>query len=210
MMTSKFASILEVSSTLHSLSNNQFVKTFEQLLETDEKHKPTIIFAIFRNFYDDCPPNDKLLEDLLKILGKLPQQKTNRKQQGTNNVNQFDKLPDSLFSNIASYLPSKDIFSKWNNVNHRFIQIGLKPESIMHFEFKNCDDFDTRYDGSAQFDLDTTLSKLELVENREESIFCDCDDDDHDTSIEYLVEQISIKHTKSLHLGMCLVCLFVY
>ena len=54
----------------------------------------------------------------------------------------FDGLPDGLLCQIASYLPAKNIFSKWNRVNRKFIQIGLKPipdvnDRIIYYAFKS-------------------------------------------------------------------------
>ena len=129
-MTSKFASILELSRLLHSQTNAEFSETLKRLVDINQRYKSAIISAIFRNFFQDSPINDRLLADSLRISRELLQDTTSTTNLQQSSINHFESLADSLLCKIASYLPTKDVFSKWNRVNHKFIQIGLKPESI--------------------------------------------------------------------------------
>ena len=51
--------------------------------------------------------------------------------------NLFDRLSDNILSFIGSYLSTKEIFWGWNHVNHRFIQIGMRSDTLQHWSL-NC------------------------------------------------------------------------
>ena len=192
-MTSTFGILLQVSTTLHASSSQHFLQVLKLLFEKNENHKSRIISAIFGNFYNDPKSIDsQLLEDLLNIS------KIQTKQQESRN--HFESLPDGLLCNIASYLPGKDVFCKLNHVNHRFIQIGLKPESITKFEFdsSDCKKIEANL---PKFKIDSTLSKLCSIHSCTSIDKYQLQDEKHETPMKYLLGGLSIKHAKSLSLG---------
>ena len=119
-------------------------------------------------------------------------------------TNHFSNLPDSLFCNIACYLDPNDILCKWNHVNRKFIQIGLKPESFTQFKFtKNRNNtYDKLEQYSPKFKLDYTLSKIV-------SITYDSDMDDGNKLAQQIVNEMPTKSVKSFALGMWFVILFI-
>ena len=137
-MQHKFKSLIELVVTWESLSNDDFVELVKHFLEIDSLglYKKAIISAIFEQLYDDGDSNDYLFfADLLTFSQGLQQLESNFTHEKECVGSKFEKLPETLLCQIASYLPAKNIFSKWNRVNRKFVQIGLKPESVKYLQF---------------------------------------------------------------------------
>lgn len=189
-MQHTFSRLIELVSTLDSLSKDELILLVENLLEIDASgaYKKAIISGIFRHIYHDgCNPKEKdaHLQMLSQAIQKSQSQCTNDKQ---SHESKFETLPESLLCHIASHLPAKDIFSKWNVVNRKFIRIGLKPESIKHFHFEE-QDLDLVQQYPPTFKCDITLSKLESLKIMT-------------STMGSLADSISTKHLKSLTVGM--------
>ena len=84
--------------------------------------------------------SQNVLQDLLTTVHSLTEKENSystSKQSGNSKSNIFDQLPDSLMCHIATYLQTREIFTKWNCINHRFIQIGLKPGSLHVWDMRD-------------------------------------------------------------------------
>ena len=186
-MSHKFATLTELISIWESVDTKEFVIVLKHLLEIDcvGVYKKAIISGIFKQLYNDGESNDDMfLADLLVVSEGLQQSNP-----PPSNESEFEMLPEGLICNIASYLPAKNIFSKWNHVNRKFVQIGLKPQSIKHFEFRKSDKEKViKY--PPQFKYDSTLSKLESLNST-------------DTTMGgLLMNHIGMKFVKSLTFSM--------
>ena len=192
----KFASLIELTSTWESLPNEEFAAIVKRLLEIDttESYKKAIISGIFQQLYDEGDTNDDMFyADLLVFSRELEANGSTIKKKLAEE-NHFERLPDSLLCNIASYLSTRDIFSKWNHVNRKFIQIGLKPQCFTHFEWNEEEMCDPK--NAVKFKLDVTLSKLESLHITENA---ECDPSL--SGMKHLLNEIPLKSTKCLTLG---------
>ena len=158
MTQQKFASLIELRHIWDSLSNENIVKVVQHVLENDVigEYKKTIISGIFKHIYEDGETNDySFFADLLVLSHELKQsQSESQSKDLKRNESKLEQLPDGVISHIASYLPARNVFTTWNHVNRKFVQIGLKPQSIEHFFiFK-------RNLNQPKFNLNVTLSKL--------------------------------------------------
>ena len=154
-MQHKFASLIELTTIWESLSNDELVTVIKHILENDVvgSFKKAIISGIFQQIYDDGDLNDDMFfADLLVLSQDL------KKSEIQSHESRIEQLADTLLCHIASYLPAKNVFSKWNLVNRKFIQIGLKPASIKRFESNS---FENVAQYPPKFNLDVTLSKLD-------------------------------------------------
>ena len=188
-MQHKFACLIQLTTIWESLPLHDFVNIIKHLLEVDalDVYKKRIISGIFQQLYDEGNSNDDMFfADLLVFSQNL--QLKSQAAKVSNNIhdddksskNKLEQLSDGLLCEIASYLPSKNIFCKWNLVNRKFVQIGLNPASINCFEcrIKN---------NPPNFKLDVTLSKLK-------SLYTSSSTND-------IINQVSIKHLESLTFG---------
>ena len=196
-MQHKFACLIQLTTIWESLPCHEFVNIITHLLEIDVVgvYKKGIISGIFQQLYDEGDSNDDIFfADLLVFSQNLQIQS----QLNVNNINnkpnknKFSQLSDGLLCDIASYLPSKDVFCKWNLVNRKFVQIGLNPASINCFTF-NRQDSKRVNEYLPNFKLDVTLSKLKSL-----VLYTS-------PSMKKIVDQISIKHLESLTFCMSLI-----
>ena len=193
-MQHKFACLIELRSIWESLCTDSFVHVVKHLLEIDAigSYKNVIISGIFQQIYDEGDSNDDLFFAHLLSVSQNKQElqsKPAMNEMKLNENDKFEKLPDGLLCNIASYFPAKDIFSRWNHVNRKFLQIGLKPQSIKHFEFMFVDsDEIPKYRPNFKFNL--ALSRLESLEV--------------DSWANDIFGKLSIKRVRSLTVGMYL------
>ena len=218
-MTHNFACLIEARSIWETLSQDDFQNVVDHLIKSN--HKKTVISGIFRQLYHEGDANDdKFYDDLLTISRTAQSQSQNKictnQADATVNeisddcepqihfINYFDFVPNDLFCNIASHLTAYDVFNNWNHVSRKFLQIGLKPESITSFSFthKNYQHIE-KY--TPKFSLGVTLSKLMSIES-----FVDtsngCNYEDY--SIAHLIAGsygIDAKHAKNIIVGMCIV-----
>ena len=195
-MQHKFASLIELRKVWNSLDTDGLLSVLKALLEIDviDSYKNAIISGIFQQIYDEGESNDDmffahLLTSSYNALSQQQAQSTNVKNSRQSNQDKFEQLADGILCNIASYLSCKNVFTKWTHVNRKFLQIGLKPQSIKHFKIginKH----------PPKFKFDVTLSKLESLHHEQEN---NCK---HMRSI---VTNLSTKHLRSLTIGMLFV-----
>ena len=142
---SKFSTLIEIRkcfTSCHIRDDKDIVlKLVEYLL--DNNHGSTIISGIFRQLYWEGENNsDEFLNDLLqhcKTITKNDKNK-NKKTEKKRFNGTFDVLPDSLLCHIGSYLTTSEIFSEWDLVNRKFLQMGLKPEILTQWNFNSDED----------------------------------------------------------------------
>ena len=184
-MQHKFASLVELRTIWDLLDGVSFANVVKQLLEIDVigSYKTAIISGIFQQLYDEGETNDDLFYVHLLTLSQNSMKQKHSKSESKSIENKFDQLADGLLSHIASYLPAKNVFSKWNHVNRKFLQIGLKPSSIKHFAFYNSDLFHVKKN-PPKFKYDITLGKLESLK--------------HFARMDGIVDKISMKHLRSI------------
>ena len=198
-MQHKFACLIELRSVWDSLSTDSFGHVVKHLLEIDVlgSYKKAIISGIFQQLYDEGDSNDDLffahLLEVSQNAQKLHSQSRKANDDSRLNIgkNKFLQLPDGLLCHIATYLPARCIFTKWNHVNRKFLQIGSQPQSIKHLKCMNID-FDYTSQHSPNFQFDLPLSRLESLAMN--------------LVINDVVDTISTKHVRSLTLCMCIFC----
>lgn len=150
------------------------VSTFIKVL-LDHNKRDTILSGIFRQLYREGDKNsDNLLMLLLTEAKSVNTNAQNTKGKANiknNSNNEIDNMPDSLLSKIGSYLPSKNIFSKWTRVNRKFVKTAYKPETIVNWNFVDCDTISSQLKQFApKFRLTCTVSRLNFVKyNRDYS-----------------------------------------
>ena len=137
-MPHKFASLIEVASIWHSLSNANVVKVAEHVLAKDVVglYTKAVISGIFKQIYDQGEMNDDLFFTDLLVLSQELMKSQSKDSKSPNDEetsvveSKLEQLPDNVLSYIASYLNSTNLFTQWNHVNRKLLQIGLKPESM--------------------------------------------------------------------------------
>ena len=157
------------------LPANSLIHWLSSLLQHEEIDlklvQNDICGTVLRHLYKRGETNSsKLLSDLLQESIRLSQMPIKRKNIGkklseANNENDekrdfISEIADSLLCNIASYLNTKELFGKWNNISHKFIQIGLKRESIRHFDLTFVNICNLTHFESPKFRLNSILSNL--------------------------------------------------
>ena len=197
-MQHKFASLIELTSLWDSLDTQNFLSVLKQVLEIDAigSYKKAIISGIFQQLYHEGESNDYFFYEHLLTLSKDELQSQSQSSiTCKQNENKFEQLPDGLLCHIATYIDAKNVFCKWNHVNRKFLQIGLNPSSIKHFEFSFAYSWKVKQN-VPKFKYDVTLSKLESLMNSQ--ILSSRND------IKGIADQISIQHLRVLRIGMFL------
>ena len=204
-MAHKFASLIELTSIWHSLSNANVVKLVEHLFEIDVvgSYKKTVISGIFKQIYDEGEMNDDLFfVDLLVLSQQLMKSQLDDSKypndEETPIESKLEQLPDNILSYIASHLNSKNIFTTWNQVNRKFLQIGLKPQSMQHFDFcENTNDNIRHNPPKFKYNVSLAKSISLLTLNLDCNCFANCN-------------QLSMNHLKSVVIkgGMSFLCIW--
>lgn len=142
MSATDFTKLLKLCSNLYHLSNENICKFIAHLLKQDHiSHKKyntiksKIVSGIFRSLYNNAsiPEHGTLIErlylyseQLCNTYGRDPNCLFVR----TPSI--FDCIPDSLLSQIGSYLTQNELFGCWNHVCRKFIETGMRPETTQH------------------------------------------------------------------------------
>ena len=137
--------------------------SFVDFLNKNEKHS-TVLSGIYRQLYQEGSVNSKdFLQSLLYQANELvTSQFGDDINLSITKKNDFEQLPVSLMCEIGSYLPTKNIFSQWNRVCQKFLEIGYQPQTHKSW------DFTSRPHGllklaMVKFKLTSLVSKLETV-----------------------------------------------
>ena len=132
----------------------------------DEGQKSTILNGICQQLYHDGDSNSiQFLQSLLSHSKKLVQSQSACNQAPTNSITNkdyFKRLPDSLISEIGSYLSSKEILTKWNIVNRKFLEIAYKPETHTKWDFSYNSDTNIE-ENKPKFKLNNLISKVKTM-----------------------------------------------
>ena len=116
-MQHKFASLIELTSIWDSLDTQSFVSVLKQLLEIDaiDSYKTAIISGIFQQLYHEGESNDHLFYAHLLTLSKDALKSRSQSQSIASKKieNKFEQLPDGLLCHIATFIPAKNVFTKW-------------------------------------------------------------------------------------------------
>ena len=163
-MSTTFATLLRTTHTLRFLSNAQLAVWIQFFLKNCKSRNGAnyIIDGVFKTLYEQGDCNDvEFFNELLKKSQELKESTTTEKET-TNNattsnsddestqekdninskpemsrkkVNYFQRVPDDLLCEIGSYLTISELFCRWNHVCHQFFQIGVRSETIQHWNF---------------------------------------------------------------------------
>ena len=135
-MSHKLLTLLTLRQTLEQLSPDTLLEWISWLLRQNGGAK-TVVAGLFREFYNQGNNNtNQFLSDLVAEATTLAAKNTKqvvKKQVESDDDEKIDHISDltsDLLCNIASNLPAQDVFSKWNCVSRKFIQTGLRSESI--------------------------------------------------------------------------------
>ena len=184
---SKFSTLIAIRkcfTSTHTCNDKETVlKLADYLL--DNNHGSTIISGIFRELYWEGENNsDEFLNDLLKYCTQITQNDKNHNKEKFKNNGTFDVLPDSLLCHIGSYLTSREIFGKWDLINRKFLETGLKPEILTQWNFNGDDDTNYCQINSCKFSVAPLLKQIEFFDMNESTV--------------ELAEEIHIESMKSL------------
>ena len=186
---SKFSTLISIRRCFDSVTISNEKRVVSKLVEhlLDSNHGSTILRGIFRQLYWEGEDNsEQFLNDLLSCCQKITSKDNTEKKIKKIGINcAFDQLPDSLMCHVGSFLTTREIFSKWDLVNRRFLQMGLKPEILTQWNFSN---YDKNYYkiNSSKFDISPLLQQIESFSLDEHT--------------EDLAEKIGIKQLKSLRM----------
>ena len=132
----------------------------------DEGKQSIILNGIYRQLYYDGDSNQiQFLQSLLSQSKQFIQSQSSTNDTSINaitNDNHFKRLPDSLMCEIGSYLSSKEILTKWNIVNRKFLEIGYKPETHTKWDFSYKSEANIEID-PPKFRINTLVSKLKIM-----------------------------------------------
>ena len=139
-MSLKFRLLLDFRSRLETLSAEGIAEITQQLCQNQKQDKTSTMSKIFNKLYNDGDSNTlEFFNDLIaqcdQLQAKYPKHIKSQTNKNKNKItsikfNRFNVLPDSVSCHIASFLNTKDLFTRWIHVNRTFCQIGLRPESI--------------------------------------------------------------------------------
>ena len=143
-----------------------------EFLVTNGKQS-TILSGIYRQLYHEGGRDEnhiKFLQSLLSHINKLiqsqPQSQSQTPRNETSphlrNDDYFNHLPNTLMCEIGSYLTSKEILTKWNIVNRKFLEIAYKPETHTKWDFSYDSDVYIKRN-KPKFGLNTLVSKLKTM-----------------------------------------------
>ena len=147
-MMNKFSTIIDFRKCFDSVdicnNNEVIVKLVQHLL--DNNHGSTIISGLFRQLYWEGENNtSEFLNDLLNYSKQITRTHTDTQKDKVNGT--FDLLPDSLLCHIGSFLTTRGILCKWDLINRRFLQMGLKAEIFTQWNVdENCPKILSKFD----------------------------------------------------------------
>ena len=205
-MTHKFLQLLTLRANLSSLSDEKLLEWLKYFL-SEQTGKSTIISGLFRELYNQGENNDNLFWNRLVVKSnELIDNKTSNNNENNNellyddndnNIDYISNIPDSLLSNIGLYLNTQELFTKFNHISHKFIQIGLKSDTIKHFDTKNMDE-DNIIDNPPKFKIDSILKNLKSIKI----------DDYMDVSS--IIDISNLKWPQTIEIGMYLFIYMIY
>ena len=129
--------LIDFHDTITSLSDVDFLQWIQQLVLFN--HKKIIISGIFRELYHQGRNiNMVTLNYMVDTANNIKAQTTGavaniKPYQPRPHLNLMDHIPDTILSDIATYLQTQELFSNWNNICKKSLRIGMKPESIQHW-----------------------------------------------------------------------------
>lgn len=176
--------------------NSENASSFVKFLIESGKSS-TVLSGIFRQLYQEGNTNSiELLQSLLSKANKLVENqcrvtRAHDKTKGENDY--FEWLPRSLMCEIGSYLSTKDILTKWNLVDRKFMQIGYQPETHTKWSF---DMSQIQLEGyPPKFGITRLVSKLKTVE--------------YHFKFDRLFALSNVKSAENIKLGLCLCCILI-
>lgn len=194
-MTHKLVSLLELRQKLGKLDDDGVVEFVQSLLK--QNRRSTVIGGIFRQLYAEGESNSHIfLNDISRLCDEITSKHEGDKQMSnveardidTNcKANRFSSLPDSLLSHIGSYLPVKCILISWTCVCRKFVQVGLKSETVTQWNMTlQSGDRIKRF--PPKFPLDSILTKLKSLK--------------YNSNFSRLFDVSKIKSLKNVEIGM--------
>ena len=210
-MPHKLLKLFELNRNLKGLAEKELIEWIKHLFSSQVDGNLTIICGIFRELYYQGDQNDdKLIDSLLNKSIELDNHNNNFSTEDktitaeteqsdiinidnssnvSDTINYISRIPDSILSNISTFLTQNQLFATFNLVCYKFLNIGLKSHSI-----KNIDLF-MEYDYvpfKPKFNLNYILSKLKSLDvgSMEYGLF------------HYLFDIKTFTFPKSIKLGM--------
>lgn len=169
----KFIQVLFLHRQLKMLSSENLLEFFKHMLDNEEKM--TIVDGIFRQLYQ-CGESTShiVLQDLTRKAHSLNEKQvleykhqSQLQLKDIHDISTFEQMPDSIMCHIATHLETREIFTIWNNINHKFIEIGLKPDSLQTWDMRGANldySHDMRYYRHLpKFSLVNSLSNLRKI-----------------------------------------------
>ena len=194
-MSHPLARLVEIRHKLDTFSDGQLGEFVNFLI--DENHQSILISGIFRQLYSEASNNEILTKISTKIdeifsLRHRRAKKTHYKSSAT----RLTDLADSLLCKIGSYLSTKEIFTSWTHVSRRFLEIGMKPETLHSWDF----------DESACKNVADNVPRCDfhsITTNMNRAIF--------NHHFDNIVKYINLSNFKKLkHLEICMfICIFL-
>ena len=132
--------------------------SFVDFLNKQEKHS-TVLSGIYCQLFREGSRNSKhFLQSLLSQANEIVKSQSGDDTNiSIKKQNDFERLPLSLMCEIGSYLPTTDIFSKWNRVCQKFLEIGYKPQTHKSWDVTSLSC------GLPKFKFTSLVSQLETV-----------------------------------------------
>ena len=158
--------ILSLSKKLRSLPSKLLTQWLCDVVQNDALDGKTLIVDAILGYMMKQEDIDESLNMLLNSLPCIdlsasvqsPVSSTTPKDDTGTPIR--DNFPDDVLSHVASFLSTRDLFTRWNRVSHRFIQIGMRPSSITHLCHRSVLD----HASSPKHKLDSILKKLDSIE----------------------------------------------
>ena len=163
--------LVQIRQKLDSLKDDELTDVLKYLIGNN--CRSTIISGLFYQLYQQSTSID-LLNDILLHIDRIKLESENSDQQQRKKseiikVSLCD-IPNNLLSNIASYLSLSEILTQWNHVNRHFLEIGMKPETILDWDFDTDNDKemssyvkDIVGDNPPKFKVDSLLTRLKSI-----------------------------------------------
>ena len=163
--TPGLVSLIDFHDSLSSLSDGDFLKWIEQLVCNQKK---LIICGIFRELYHQGRNIDNdTFNHMVDTANNLVTQSNttiniSKSSQTASTLNLLNHIPDSILSDIVTYLKTRELFSIWNNICKKSLRIGMKPQSIKHWHV-SVNNSNSKLFTFTKFDIYPLLSQVEDI-----------------------------------------------
>ena len=166
-----FVELIDLRESISSLSESDLLEWLSCLVSSGQKQ--VIVSGVFRELYHqgrniDVNTFDQMVtaaNDLvtqsstITTMDTLPHVNTTR-DEINQSVHLMNHIPDTILSHIATYLQTRELSSIWNNICKRSLRLGMKPESIQHWDMQQ---ISPKFKEFAKFDIFPLLSNLKNI-----------------------------------------------